>query len=144
MIQQANPFLNFNGDAKQAIALYTQALGAKTVALMPWDPAMFGGEVPAHMQDGVMYAMLQLGAERIELSDVPPGMTVAAGTNTSINLHIDDAAELDQMFAALSTGGTVQMPPENMFWGARYAKLTDRFGISWSLHCQLEDPTQQG
>lgn len=145
MIQQANPFLNFNGDAKQAVALYESALGATVVASMPWDPNMFeGGKVPDNMADGVMYAMLKLGAAQIELSDVPPGMTVTPGSNTTVNLHIDDAAELDRMFAGLAAGGQVQMPPENMFWGARYGKLTDKFGINWSLHCQLEDPTQQG
>lgn len=145
MIHQANPFVNFNGDAKKAIALYEAALGATVVAMMPWDANMFGGTLPPGMEDGVMYAMLKLGAAQIELSDVPPHMgRVEGGTNTTINLHIDDAAELDRMFAGLAEGGKVEMPPENMFWGARYGKLTDKFGINWSLHCQLEDPTQQG
>ena len=65
-------------------------------------------------------------------------MKATPGTNLCINLHISDPDELDRCFAGLSEGGTVIAPPTNMFWGARYGKLTDRFGISWSMHCQLE------
>jgi len=139
MISEATPFLNFNGDCHAAIALYEEALGAKVVDRRPWDPAMFdGGVLPESMKNGVMYARLTVGEAPLEMSDVPPGMTVEPGSNLSINLHLTDPEELDRRFAALSEGGTVSMPPENMFWGARYGKLTDRFGVSWSMHCPLE------
>lgn len=139
MIREATPFLNFNGDCGQAMALYERALGATVDDRRPWDPAMFEGTaVPEAMQDGVMYARMSLGAVPIELSDVPPGTTVAAGTNTSVNLHFDDPDELDRCFAALAETGTVQMPVETMFWGARFGKLVDEFGIQWMFHCQLE------
>ncbi len=137
MIAEATPFLNFNGDCHEAIALYSAALGAEVVDRRPWDPAMFGGELPKGMENGVMYARLTIGEVPLEMSDVPPNMTVEPGSNLSINLHITDPDELDRCFNALAEGGTVAMPPENMFWGARFAKLIDRFGVSWSMHCQL-------
>jgi PhnB protein len=138
MIQEATPFLNFSGECHEAIALYEKALGATVVDRRPWDPAMFdGGVVPEAMKNGVMYARLQIGSVPLEMSDMPPTMKAIPGTNLSINLHLSDPNELDKCFAALSEGGSVAMPPENMFWGARYGKLTDRFGISWSMHCQL-------
>ncbi len=140
MIIEATPFLNFNGNCDDAIKLYRAALGAEVEARMPWSPEMFDdGNVPDAMKNGVMYARLLLGKVPLEMSDVPPHMTVETGTNQSVNLHISEPGELDRVFEALGEGGTARMPPENMFWGARYGALTDRFGIRWSLHCQLAD-----
>ena len=31
------------------------------------------------------------------------------------------------------------MPPEDMFWGDRYAVVTDPFGHSWSLATHIRD-----
>lgn len=138
MIQEATPFLNFNGDCSKAIALYESALGAVVEDRRGWEPAMFGGEVPANMKDGVMYARLKVGAVPLEMSDVPPPMRVEPGSMASINIHTDDPKELDRIYEALSEGGQATMPPENMFWGARFGKLTDRFGVNWMFHCQLK------
>ncbi|MCA9571561.1 MAG: glyoxalase/bleomycin resistance/extradiol dioxygenase family protein [Myxococcales bacterium] len=137
MITEATPFLNFNGDCHEAIALYGRAFGATVVDRRGWDPAMFGGELPPGFDNGVMYARLTVGSVPLEMSDVPPGMTVEAGSNLCVNLHVTEADELDRCFAVLAEGGNVVMPPEDMFWGARYGKVVDRFGIAWSLHCQL-------
>jgi len=138
MIREATPFLNFNGDCGAAIALYEQALGAVVEVRSPWDPAMFEGPVPEAMRDGVMYARLKVGDAPLEMSDVPPDMTVSWGTAGSVNLHFDDPDQLDRCFAALAEGGQIQMPVETMFWGARFGKLADRFGVQWMFHCQLE------
>lgn len=138
MIEEATPFLNFGGDCHQAIALYQKALGAEVVDRRGWDPAMFeGGQVPEAMKDGVMYARLLLGKAPLEMSDVPTPMKVRPGTNLSVNLHFSDPDELDRRFELLSEGGTIEMAPETMFWGGRFAKLVDRFGISWMFHCQV-------
>ena len=98
-----------------------------------------GGKVPEAMKDGVMYARLKVGQAALEMSDVPPGMSLEVGSSMCVNLHISDPDELDRCFAGLAEGGKVIMPPENMFWGARYGKLADRFGVMWSFHCQLPD-----
>ena len=31
--------------------------------------------------------------------------------------------------------GTVMTPLQEMFWGAYYGVLTDRFGIQWMVNC---------
>jgi len=138
MIQEATPFLNFNGDCHQAIALYQKALDAKVADRRGWEPAMFdGGKVPEGMEDGVMYARLMMGEVPLEMSDVPPHFKVEPGSHLSINLHISDPDELDRRVELLAQGGKVEMPPETMFWGGRMAKVIDRFGVSWMFHCQV-------
>jgi PhnB protein len=45
---------------------------------------------------------------------------------------------LEKLFDKLSAGGTVKMPLEDTFWGARFGMLTDKFGIHWMMNCQLK------
>ena len=40
---------------------------------------------------------------------------------------------------ALSDGGTVTMPIEENFWGARFGALIDKFGIHWMLNYDYPD-----
>ena len=40
---------------------------------------------------------------------------------------------------AVEAGAEVEMPPADMFWGDRFAKLKDPFGHKWSLATHIED-----
>lgn len=43
--------------------------------------------------------------------------------------------EADRLFNALSAGGKVEIPVQDMFWGAYFGSFTDRFGINWMVNC---------
>ena len=41
---------------------------------------------------------------------------------------------VDSVFdRAVKAGAKADMPPQDMFWGDRYGKLTDPFGHQWAL-----------
>jgi PhnB protein len=63
------------------------------------------------------------------------GFKVTPGNNTYINLEPDTRAEAERLFNALAEQGQVQMPLQDMFWGAYFGSLTDRFGIQWMVNC---------
>lgn len=52
-----------------------------------------------------------------------------------LNLEPDTRAEADRLFNALAAGGEIDMPLQDMFWGAYFGSLTDRFGIRWMVNC---------
>jgi PhnB protein len=136
-VKKVNPYLNFNGAADKAIKHYESALGARTESIQRF------GDVPGDQsspenKNRVMHAVLQIGEGVIMMSDCPPGMEVTAGNNLSVVLDIDDPADLDRKFAALSAGGKITMPVNNTFWGARFGMLVDAFGIPWMLNCDLK------
>ena len=55
----------------------------------------------------------------------------------SLHLYVED---VDTAFArAVGAGCTAQMPPSDMFWGDRMAKLTDPYGHIWSIATHKED-----
>jgi len=57
----------------------------------------------------------------------------------TVTLGVDEPAEAERIFNALSEGATVQMPIQQTFWAARFGMLTDRFGTPWMINC--EQPT---
>ena len=135
-LKTISPYLNFNGDASQAIDLYVQALGATVIAIQRFKEipgASFSGEEG----ERVMHATLAIGEAHLMLSDTMPGQVVAPGTNMNVAVQYTDISVVDAHFAKLAEGGQVTMPLENTFWNARFGTLVDRFGISWMLNAEL-------
>jgi PhnB protein len=63
------------------------------------------------------------------------GFKINQGNNVYIMLETDTRIETQQLFEALSAGGEVEMELQDMFWGAYYGSLTDKFGIKWMFNC---------
>ena len=57
------------------------------------------------------------------------------GNNLALSLVTDDTATQEQIFERLEQGGRVMMPLADTFWGARFGKVEDKFGIRWMIHC---------
>lgn len=70
-----------------------------------------------------------LGGLHIMGTDAPEsmGFKVNKGNNFYINLEPDTRAEADELFQKLSEGGKIEMALQEMFWGAYYGSLTDKF-----------------
>jgi len=63
------------------------------------------------------------------------GFTIKAGNNVYLNLEPDTRTETKRLFNALSEGGTVEQPLQDMFWGDYYGSCTDKFGVHWMFNC---------
>ena len=128
------PYLMVAG-ADQAIAFYKKAFGAEEVCRMSGP----GGH-------GIMHAELKIGDSFIFLADVFPGMGLSepkalGGSPVSIHLYVENT---DAVFdRAVAAGATAKVLPVDMFWGDRFAKLTDPFGHDWSLATHIEDVTHE-
>jgi uncharacterized glyoxalase superfamily protein PhnB len=113
----------------EALDFYVKAFGAEELgrALGP------GGRV--------MHAELQIGDSRLFLADeFPEYGSKGPGSDPSpvtIHLYVTD---IDAAFQrAVAAGASPVMPPADMFWGDRYAKLVDPFGHHWSIATHIED-----
>src|SRR5689334_8622031 len=134
-IKQLNPYLNFNGNAAKAIELYERALGAKSENVMRFGDVQ-GMPVPADQKNRIMLALLRIGAGVVMISDTRPDDPVTPGTNAHVVLDFDDEKEMASRFDALASGGKVNLPLQDMFWGARFGMLTDAFGINWMFNME--------
>ena len=128
MASRLNPYLTFQGTARQAMELYRDVFGGE---LSVTTFGEYGGE-PA---DGVMHSMLETPAGfTLMASDAPQGESVGAGGPITISLSGDDTEELTGYWEKLSDGGTVITPLERQMWGDTFGMCTDRYGIGWLVN----------
>ena len=115
-------------NASEAIEYYKKVFGAQEVRRL-------------HTPNGaIMHADLKINDSHLFICD-PYGMgcEVDAPAKSTVTIHFS-TDDVDSVFArAVEHGATVDMPLQNMFWGARYGRVTDPFGQSWSLAQQLEE-----
>ena len=128
-------YLFFNGNAEEALEYYCDVLGGD-VDIMRYEGTPAAAHMPADWNNKVMHGVLRRGdAEILMASDT----TDAGGEpqNFSLAIMTRDESEADHVFAGLSQGGTVTMPLEKMFWGAKFGMLKDKFGVAWMVNCEL-------
>jgi PhnB protein len=131
-----NAYLIFNGNCRQAMEFYAKSLGAD-LHMMTYAEGPGGGpncEIPQQARDKIMHARLQAGSAVLMASDSTPDRAVEAGTNFWVNIDCESLQEIERFFSALSEGASVTMPLQQTFWAARFAMLTDKFGVNWMFN----------
>ncbi|RJQ79423.1 VOC family protein [Pseudonocardiaceae bacterium YIM PH 21723] len=131
MATRLNPYISFNGNARQALEFYQRVLGGQLVM------STFGefGQADTPIADQIMHGMLETDSGfALMCSDTPPGMSYNPGDNFSVSLSGDDAEELRGYWDRLTAEGTVAVPLEKQMWGDEFGMVTDQFGISWLVN----------
>ncbi len=131
-----NPYLAFNGNCKEAMTFYHEALGGELFVKAFGDGPM---EIPDEHKDKIMYASLQFGDAIIMASDTMPEHPAEQGSAVSISIASRDLKEAERFFSKLAEGGRITMPFEPAFWGATFGMLTDKFGIKWMVKCETQE-----
>lgn len=129
-----HPYLNFDGNAREAFEFYGEALGATPqFATFGEFQAVPEGDPAA---DKIMHGSLEVtDLIRLYASDVIEGMgEYTRGTNVNLSLMGDGEAVLRGAYEKLSVGGEITMPLEKQMWGDVYGAFTDRFGIVWQVN----------
>src|SRR6478609_7514203 len=131
-----NPYLAFNNQCKEAFEFYEKCLGGKIVAMIGYGDTPAKEHMPANTGARIMHARLVLGDQVLMGCDAHPEMPYDGIRGNDVAVQVETPAEAERLFAALSEGGTVQMPIGETFWGVRFGMLTDRFGVPWMIHCE--------
>jgi PhnB protein len=133
---QIEPYLFFNGQCEEALAFYSDALGAEVAMLMRYKDS--SEPLPADMvqpgsEDKVMHATLRIGDATIMASDGNCGGQ-SEFQGFSLSLGVASKAEAERFFEALAKDGKVDMPLEKTFWSPCFGMVTDRYGIGWMIN----------
>lgn len=133
----AHPYIAFNGNCREAMNFYKEALGGKLEIMNFEDtPEDYPYKAPAGYEKKVMHSELRLGDLVIMASDCPPDHPFNDKGNVSIMISNNDLESAKCMFEKLSAGGVVHMPFEKTFWAAGFAAFADKYGINWSVNCE--------
>ena len=134
---QLNTYVHFNGTCDEAFKFYEQVLGGRIEARSTYGDAPPGPHSRPEMKDKIIHASIRIGDQVLMGSDAPPER---AGQLQGFTLSLSAATpeEAERLFAALSAGGTVEMPMAETFFAHRFAMFADRFGMAWMVVCQKE------
>ncbi len=143
---KVSTYLNFPRTTEAAFNFYKSVFGTefsapigrfKDIPPQPGQPPLAEAD-----RDLVIHVALPiLAGHELMGTDAPEsmGFKVNIGNNIYISLQTDTRTETRRLFDALAAGGKVEMPLQDMFWGAYYGSLTDKFGVQWMFNC--ESPT---
>ena len=135
-----NTYLSFNGNCREAFDFYRSVFGGDFSWLATFRDAPPEMAVNEAEVDGIMHVSLPIGSGVLMGSDVPSqfGPPPVVGTNFSMTVSPESRDEADRIFKDLSAGGSVSFPMQDMFWGAYFGVLVDKFGINWQVSCEQQ------
>lgn len=130
-----NPYLNFDGTAEEAFNFYKSVFGGEFLMVSKMSDTAHAGQLPENEKNRIMHIALSIGSNLLMASDILPsaGHKLQEGNNSYICLDTESREEADRLFNGLSAGGYVEMPMEDMFWGAYFGSFKDRFGTMWMI-----------
>ncbi len=138
-MKSISPYLHFEGNAEEAFNFYKSIFGGELQSVQRYrdnPQAPESSHLKEEDMDKIMHISLLIGEGIVLMgSDVPPGMNfkLQPGNNSYIYLNTGSEQETSRIFNRLSQGGQVLMPLENVFWGALFGMVKDRFGFQWMV-----------
>jgi PhnB protein len=133
-------YLNYMGDTEEAFNLYRSVFGGEFTAFqrlgeVPADPSSpqlteDERQMVMHVELPILDGTKLMGTDMLESM----GHELRLGNNITISLELDDLADANQKFAALSEGGSDVVSLAPMFWGAHWGVCCDPFGVRWMFN----------
>ncbi len=118
----------------ESIAFYQRAFGAEQRMLVPGPDG-----APMHGEIRIGDSSVMLAAENEKWGSKSP-LTLGA-TPVVLSLYVENC---DASFErAVKAGAKPILPPTDMFWGDRYAQVSDPSGHTWSIAHHMEDLTPE-
>jgi len=143
---KVSTYLNFPRNTEEAFNFYKSVFGTEFsgYGIMRFGdiPASDGmPPIPDEDKNLVMHMELPISGGHVLMgSDAPEsmGFTINKGNNVHIMLQPDSRDETERLFSALSAGGVVTQPLQDMFWGDYYGSCTDKYGVQWMFNYHKE------
>jgi PhnB protein len=137
MASRLNPYLSFNGNARQALEFYVSVFGGN-LSLNTF--AEFGAK-DSPDAERIMHGMLETDAGyTIMGADITSEMDYQPMAGFSVSLSGDDTDGLRGYWEKLSASGTVTMQMEKQVWGDEFGMCVDQFGVSWLVNISQPQP----
>ena len=132
-----NPYLNFNGNTEEAFNFYKSVFGGEFLAVMRFKDNAECAQVSESDKNRIMHIALPIGNGNILMATdslESLGQKLTVGNNFYICLSPESKKEAEKHFNGLSAGGKIEMPLQDMFWGAYYGSFADKFGVQWMVN----------
>jgi PhnB protein len=132
-MSKAIVYLNFDGNASQAMTFYKNALGGE-LELQKVKESPMASQLPQTVQEQVLHSCLTYDDLVIMASDMCGLGTMENGNSVHICLNCDSEEQVNTFFKNLSEDATIKEPLALAPWGAIFGMLTDQFGKHWMFN----------
>ena len=119
----------FDGNCAEAMRHYQKCLKADLQLKLYTE--VLGEQTPPLLHNRIMMARLTKGPATLLAADIMPNPEFRQGNNFTVSIHCDSAREVDDYAQALSQGGELTMPGQDMPTGNYFSMVTDKYGIDW-------------
>lgn len=141
------PYLNFKGNAKEALTFYAKVFELDPPNFMtPSDLPPEDQEMMRDMidQDYLIHGSVNLNGTLIMGSDVSDTMfddsQLIPGNNIYLSWSSDNVDDIKKVWNYFITAGSqVLMPLEETFWAPLYGILKDPYDIQWMIQSSAEE-----
>ena len=137
---EVSPFLSFNGDCESAFNFYKSIFGGEFEFIYRYKDVPSESSVPASEQEKILHVSLPLmknvnlmGADVLNVTE----RKVENANFVTIGLRTNNEEETLRIFEALSEGGNITSPLQKAFFADFFGSVTDKFGINWSINCNI-------
>lgn len=131
MNSKLNPYLHFDGKAKEAMEFYKSVFGGE-LTMSTFAQGMPGGN-PGDAEK-IMHAQLLAGGMTLMASDSPSEWPLNPGASVTLSLSGEDETELKGYWDKLSEGAKIGQPLTPAPWGDQFGMLTDKFDMEWMVN----------
>jgi PhnB protein len=140
MTVRITPYLNMEGNAREAIMFYEQAIGAEVLTIitygdMPEMPNTFTDD----LKNLVAHAKLRVGETELMFSDAPGGSTIEKGKQVTICISTNDVEKSKRIFEALQQDGQINMPFGETPFSLAFGDVTDKFGVTFQIFTESQN-----
>ena len=132
MMTQISAYLNFNGNCREAMTFYKNCLGGE-LSLQTVEGSPMEAGCPSGVKHQILHSSLTKNGLILMGSDMVSPEGLKMGNNISLSLNCSSEEEIKRFYKELSSGGKIIEPLNVQFWGAMFAVLKDKMGITWML-----------
>ncbi|MDR2475728.1 MAG: VOC family protein [Bacteroidales bacterium] len=130
------PFVNFSGQANDAIAFYETVFEVKDkqVSYFKDMPEEMKQHFSHDTDNYVMHAEMTVNGTKVWIGDTTEG--VISGEMVSLSVPMTEQEEIRKTFDRLKEDGEVLMELAQTFYSPLFGSVKDKFGVIWHLICQ--------
>lgn len=126
------PFVTVK-NAVEAIEFYKYVFNAELQGEITWLKNIGGFEGPEY-EGKVGHSTLKFGESRIFLNDWLEKYPYEFGEHIQLVYNFEDEKSLKEAFKKLSEEGKVVQELQEVFWGALFGTVKDKYNVTWQVY----------
>jgi PhnB protein len=121
---------------EEAFTFYSRVFQAEITKLIRYSDLPGSDKMSDADRLKIFHISLDIGMNVLMGTDIleSPNQQLNAGNNFSLHITVDDLANGQRIFEALSADGDVLMPLSREEWSALFGICRDKFGIQWMIN----------